>query len=391
MDIKRHIEPRVIAAIGRTPAVALLGPRQVGKTTLAQAIAADRPSIYLDLESRADLARLADPEAYLADNADKLIVLDEIQRVPDLFMTLRGIIDEGRRKARANGRFLILGSASPELLRQSAETLAGRISYLEMVPFTPLEVGHTRVRRERLWLRGGFPRSFLAADDEESLAWRLDFIRTYLERDIPQLGPRVPAETLRRFWSMLAHEQGQLLNAARLASSLGISGQTIARYLDLMVDLLLVRRLPPWSSNAGKRLVRSPKVYVRDAGLVHALLGLESIDQLLGHPVAGPSWEGVVIEALLAAAPRNAEGYFYRTLAGAEVDLLLKHPRGGLLAFEIKRSLAPSVGKGFHIACNDLKPDRAFVVYPGLERFKLGKDVEAIGIDEAIAAAASLK
>ena len=332
-----------------------------------------------------DRARLAEPETYLADNAGKLIVLDEIQRMPDLFMTLRGVIDEGRQRGKGNGRFLILGSASPELLKQSAESLAGRIAYIEMVPFTPGEVGTERADRDRLWLRGGFPRSYLAEGDSASLEWRLDFIRTYLERDIPQLGPKVPAETLRRFWTMLAHEQAQMLNAARLASSLAVSGHTIARYLDLMVDLLLVRRLPPWASNAGKRLVRSPKTYIRDSGLVHALLGIESADELLGHPVAGASWEGLAIEALIAAAPRSAEAFFYRTSAGAEIDLLLKLPRGRLLAFEVKRSFAPKVGKGFHNACADVGPSGAFVVYPGTERFAIAQGVKALSIDDASA------
>lgn len=385
MRIERQARAKLDAMLARNPAVGLLGPRQVGKTTLARAIAATRPSLYLDLENRADRARIAEPELYLAEHADKLVVLDEIQQVPDLFLTLRGLIDEGRRHGVGSGRFLILGSASPELLKQSAESLAGRIAYLELTPLLPAEAARTLPKRDRLWLRGGFPQSFLAPDDAASLEWRQDFMRTYLERDIPQLGPKLPAETLRRFWTMLAHNQAALFNAARIAAGLGVSGQTVARYLDLMVDLLLVRRLPPWSSNVGKRLVRAPKVYVRDSGLTHALLGLDTLEQLLGHPVAGASWEGFIIEALIAAAPRGTEAYFYRTTAGAEIDLVLVLPRGRLMAFEIKRSMAPKPEKGFHLACADLKPQQALVVYPGKERFPLSPGIAAVGLDEAIA------
>ena len=373
------------ALLDRHAAVGVLGPRQVGKTTLALAIAETRPSVYLDLESRADLAKIAEPELYLPQNADKLVILDEIQRVPDLFTTLRGQIDSGRRAGRKAGQFLILGSAAPELLKQSAESLAGRIAYLSLGPLSPTEVGSSRQARDRLWLRGGFPDSFTADGDAASREWRDFFIRTYLERDIPQLGPRIPAETLMRFWTMLAHNQGTLLNASRLAASLAVSGHTIARYLDLMVDLLLVRRLMPWSNNAGKRLVKAPKVYVRDSGLVHALLGIETLDQLLGHPVAGTTWEGLMIEAVIEAAPRGTAAYFYRTAAGAEIDLLLSLPGDQRWAIEIKRSMAPKVEKGFHIACADLKPDRAYVVYPGSEKFPLKDKAEAISIDGLVA------
>ena len=258
-----------------------------------------------------------------------------------------------------------------------------RIAYLELTPLMPGEGAATAPKHNRLWLRGGFPRSVFAASDADSLDWRQDFMRTYLERDIPQLGPKVPAATLRRFWTMLAHNQGALFNAARIAAGLGVSGQTVGRYLDLMVDLLLVRRLAPWSNNVGKRLVRSPKVFVRDSGLVHALLGLEDLEQVLGHPVAGASWEGFVIEALIAAAPRGSEAYFYRTTGGAEIDLLLRLPRGNIWAFEIKRSLAPKLEKGFHQGAADLKPKHALVIYPGEERFPLSAGVQAIGLSEA--------
>lgn len=376
--IKRRIYKELLEAIDGNPAVALLGPRQVGKTTLALEVGNTRPTLYLDLESVSDRAKLTDPERYLAEHEDELVILDEVHRVPELFQSLRGLIDRGRRHGKRAGRFLLLGSASMDLLKQSGESLAGRIAYLELAPLDALEI--ETVQMDRLWLRGGFPSSFLAGSDAASLKWRQDFIRTYLERDIPQFGPRVPAETLRRFWTMLAHDQSSLLNAATLARGLGVDGKTVARYLDLLVDLLLVRRLPAWHRNAGKRLVRSPKVMVRDTGLVHALLGLSSKEQLLGHPVVGHSWESFVIETLLDVAPTGTEASFYRTSAGAEIDLVLALPGGGLWAVEIKRSSAPTVEKGFHIACEDLKPKRRYVVYPGEERFPLGSDTEAIGL-----------
>jgi predicted AAA+ superfamily ATPase len=274
----------------------------------------------------------------------------------------------------------VLGSASIDLLRQSSETLAGRIAFLELTPVHAAEAG--AIPLQTLWLRGGFPESLLAASDDLSLRWRRDFIRTYLERDVPQLGPRIPAETLRRFWTMLAHQQGGLLNAAHFARSLGVDGKTVASYLDLLVDLLLVRRLTPWHRNVGKRLVKSPKVYVRDSGLVHALLGLGDTEALLGHPIAGASWEGWVIESLLACAPDGSEATFYRTSAGAEIDLLITLPgsRGRPWAIEIKRSLTPTLERGFHLACEDVRPARKVVVYPGAARFPLGKDIEALGV-----------
>ena len=376
--IKRLIQDELLQSIGKKPAVALLGPRQVGKTTLALEIARTRPSLYLDLETASDRAKLADPERYLADHEDVLVILDEVHRAPDLFQSLRGLIDSGRRRGKQAGRFLLLGSASVDLLKQSGETLAGRIAYLELAPFDALEVANKQI--DNLWLRGGFPSSFLADNDRDSFRWRQDFIRTYLERDIPQLGPRVPAETLRRFWTMLAHSQSTLLNAATLARGLGVDGKTVARYLDLLVDLLLVRRLPAWHRNVGKRLVKSPKVQVRDSGVTHALLGLTSKEQLLGHPVVGQSWESFVIETLLDVAPQGVEASFYRTSAGAEIDLVITLPGSDLWAIEIKRSSAPTLEKGFHLACADLRPKKRFVVYPGHERFPLDAETEAIGL-----------
>jgi uncharacterized protein len=378
--IPRQKSELLRARLVQFPAVALLGPRQAGKTTLAERIAEERLSVYLDLEDAADREKLADAALYLSAHEEKLVILDEVQRMPELFQSLRGLIDKGRRRGIRAGRFLLLGSASMDLLKQSGESLAGRIAYLELGPLNVLEVGHDM--RERLWIRGGFPDSFLAQGDDASVVWRENFIRTYLERDIPQLGPRVPAETLRRFWTMLAHMQGGLLNAAQFARALGVDGKTVARYLDLLVDLLLVRRLAPFHTNVGKRLVKSPKIYVRDSGIVHALLGLDDRDAVLGHPVAGGSWEGFVIENLLSAAPERVKGYFYRTSAGAEIDLLLVMPGGELWAIEIKRGLAPKLDKGFHHAREDLRPVRSFVVYSGEDRHPKGEGIEAIGVTE---------
>lgn len=379
--IKRRIKSELAARLDEVPAVVLLGPRQVGKTTLAQEIGDGRPSVYLDLESDADRARLSDPEFYLDSHEDKLVILDEVHRFPDLFQILRGLIDRGRRKGLRTGRFLLLGSASIDLLRQSGESLAGRVSYLEMCPIDGSEVEPDQ--HERLWTRGGFPDSFLASSDRLSQRWRQDFIRTYLERDIPMLGPRIAAETLRRFWTMLAHHQSGLHNAAEFARSLGVDAKTVAAYLDLLVDLLLVRRLEPWHSNTGKRLVKSPRVYVRDSGLVHTLLGLSTREDVLGHPVAGASWEGFVIESLIAVSPEGTRANFYRTAAGAEIDLLLTLPGGDVCAFEIKRSHAPKVERGFHHACADLAPARRVVIYPGKESFPLSEAIEVMPLAAA--------
>ena len=362
------------------PAVALLGPRQVGKTTLAREIAASLPgAIFLDLEREADRAQLARADLFFSRHRDQLVVLDEVQTIPDLFASLRPEIDADRHA----GRFLLLGSASGALLRQSAESLAGRIAYLELTPLlieelvTSAEYTAT-AQATLLWLRGGFPRSFLANDEAESLSWRSDFIETFLARDLPQLGVTIPAETLRRFWRMCAHLHGQLFNASQLGAALGgVAHSTVGRYLDLLVDALMLRRLPPYLANVGKRLVKSPKVYLRDSGILHALLGIHTLDDLNGHPVAGLSWEGFVIEQILATLPPLTMAGFYRTAAGAELDLVVDHG-GRRVGFEIKLSTAPTVSKGFWNACEDLGLSHVYVVAPVLDAYPLAENVEVI-------------
>lgn len=375
---KRHLQSLLGEELQFSPAVALLGPRQVGKTTLALEVARTIPHVYLDLESDRDRGKLAQPALYLESHQDKLVILDEVHRAPGLFPVLRGLIDQTRRFGRASGQYLLLGSASLDVLHQSGETLAGRIAYLELGPLNVLETGLGTM--DALWVRGGFPQSLTAPSDARSLRWRENFIRTYLERDIPQFGPRIAAETLRRFWTMLAHHQGGLLNVAQLARNLGVDVKTAQSYIDLLCDLLLVRRLAPWHTHTGKRLVKAPKVYVRDSGLVHALLNIESKESLLSHMVLGASWEGFCIETLLACAPAGVTAYFYRTSGGAEIDLLLVWTSGALWAIEIKRSSAPKVERGFHSACDDLKPSQKWVVYPGQETYPLATDIQAISL-----------
>jgi len=381
--------PRPIAmqkvedALSRQAAVALIGPRQVGKTTLAHTIAESRPSIYLDLESRKDQAKLSDPALFLNVYEDQLVILDEIHRVPELFQSLRGLIDQGRRKGKRTGRFLMLGSASIDLLRQSGESLAGRIEYIDLGPLNTLEIAGSSEDMNRLWLRGGFPDSYLAKNDEASFNLRRSFIRTYLERDVPQFGPRIPAEMLERLWTMLAHSQGTLLNASKLAGALSVSAPTVTSYISLLVDLLLVRRLMPYHTNVGKRLVKSPRTYVRDSGLLHALLGIGDMEALFGHPVIGKSWEGFVIESLLAAAPERVQPGFYATAAGAEIDLVLElGGKQGLWAIEIKSGVAPKLERGFYHSLEDLQPKKAFVVYAGQERYPIADGVEVISLHE---------
>lgn len=382
MMIDRQALHALSSRLQESPAVVLLGPRQVGKTTLALRLAETWPagSTYLDLERPADRLRLDDADAYLRSQGGKLLILDEIHRMPGLFEVLRGIIDERRRAGQRFGHFLLLGSASLDLMQQSSETLAGRVAYLDIGPVHALEWPAEDL--DTLWLRGGFPDSVLAASDGASLRWREDFVRSYLQRDVPMFAPRLPAETVGRLWTMLAHQQGALLQQTRLASGLGVSSPAVERYIDLLVDLQLVRRLRPWSGNVGKRLVKAPKVYVRDSGLVHALLGIGSLHDLSGHPVCGPSYEGFCIDNLLAAAGPQCTPYSYRTQVGAEIDLVLERAGQPWMAIEIKRSSAPSVSKGFSIACDDLGIEHRFVVYPGTERFPMRHGAQAVGLVE---------
>ena len=378
----RQTQQLVQSALETQAAVVLLGPRQVGKTTLALDIASGQPSVYLDLERVADRQILSEPDLYLDEQAGKLVILDEVQQIPGLFKSLRGQINQRRRAGFRTGQFLLLGSASNMLLQQPAESLAGRVQCIEMPPLQLSEVGADHLNS--LWLRGGFPDSFLTGTDQASMDWRLDFLRTYLERDIPALGPRIPAAALRRFWTMLAHVQGGLLNAAALAEGLGVSGQSVGRYVDLLVDLMLVRRLRPWHQNVGKRLVKSPKIYVRDSGIAHALLNIGTIEGLLGHPVVGGSWEGFCIEALLAAAPAGTEPFFYRTSAGAELDLVLRLPSGDIWAIEIKRTTAPKVSRGFHTGAEDIKANRKLLIYAGKRDVPIAKNVRAMPLEQGV-------
>jgi predicted AAA+ superfamily ATPase len=375
MMIERQLRATVEQRLGQYPAVVLLGPRQVGKTTLAQAVAAAHEgAIVLDMERDADRAVLGRPELFLPLHRDRLVVLDEVQHVPALFTRLRPEIDADRRP----GRFLLLGSASGALLRQTGESLAGRVSYAELTPLLATELQADLPTQQELWLRGGFPLSYLAASDEAAFQWRQDFIATFLQRDLPMLGLRVPAETLRRFWTMLAHLHGQFFNASQLGRSLGgASHATVGRYLDTLVDTLLVRRLDPYLANVGKRLVKSPKVYVRDSGLLHALLGLATVRQLQGHPAAGASWEGFVIEQVVATLPAGWPIGFYRTAAGAELDLVVEGPAGPI-GVEVKFSATPKPAKGFWQALRDLGIRRAYVVAPVARRYPLAPGVEAL-------------
>ena len=372
----RLAQSRIEYALNTQTAVVLLGPRQVGKTTLALEIVRGRDAVHLDLESPQDRQILSEPELYLREQAGRLVVIDGVQLMPGLFTNLRSQIDARRRAGHRVGQFLVLGSASNTLLQQTAESLAGRVSYLELTGLNLTEVGQGGLNQ--LWLRGGFPDAYQATDNDISLHWRQDFIRTYLERDIPQLGPRIPAETLRRFWTMLAHNQGGLLNAARLAAGLGVSGQSVGRYLDLMVDLMLVGRLEPWHANVGKRLVKAPKIYVRDSGLVHSLLSIATPEGLLAHPVVGGSWEGFVVENLLSVVPRGTGAYFYRDSSGAELDLVLTMPSGEIWAVEVKRTTSPKVSRGFHTASNVVAADARFLVYAGDKEVPMPGDIRAL-------------
>jgi len=378
--LARQITEKLQAALAQVPAVALLGARQVGKTTLAKTIAKDIDSIYLDLEAPEDLLKLSDPTSFLGSHADKLVILDEMQRSPELFPVLRGLIDKSREQGRRAGQFLLLGSASMDLMHQSSESLAGRISYIEMSGLNLAEIDRNQQHRQTLWLRGGFPDSYLAADDDVAMDWLENLIRTYLERDIPQMGFRVPAARLRRLWTMLAHLQGETINYSQLASNLEVDAKTVSHYIDILTDLLLVRRLEPWHTNVKKRLVKSPRYYVRDSGILHRLLGINSYDTLLSNPVLSKSWEGFAVEKFLSVLPSRAESYFYRTAAGAEVDLVIKMPSSEIWAIEIKHGVAPKIGKHYSQTCNDVGAAHKYILYGGDDEFAVRNDVKIISL-----------
>jgi predicted AAA+ superfamily ATPase len=392
MNIERSLYPKLLESLKTFPVVGLVGPRQVGKTSLARQLVADlaqagksnsdeTSAMMLDLERPSDLAKLTEPELFLEPLANRLVVLDEVQLRPDLFPVLRALVDAQRTP----GRFLILGSAAPALIQHSSETLAGRIEFLELAPLNLTEVALNEASpdvAQTLWSRGGFPDSYLARSDAASMRWREAFVRSYLERDIPQLGIRVSAATLRRFWLMLAHYHGQLWNASTLAGSLGVSAPSVRHYLDILESTFMVRVLQPYSANLGKRLVKSPKVYLRDSGLLHALLNLPDRDALLGHPVLGASWEGWVIEQILALAPDGTRPYFYRTASGNELDLLLELPGGALRAVEIKHSAAPKVGKGFNEALDALKLEKGFVIAPVDAAYPLSQRAQVLPLSK---------
>jgi len=378
--LKRQITEKLEFTIAQVPAVALLGARQVGKTTLAKTIAEGINSVYLDLESPEDLLKLSDPTSFLSAHADKLVIIDEIQRSPDLFPVLRGLIDKNRHQGRSSGQFLLLGSASMDLMRQSSESLAGRISYIEMSGLNVAEIVGNKDDRQNLWLRGGFPDSYLAADDDLAMDWLENLVRTYLERDVPQMGFRVPAARLRRLWTMLAHLQGETINYSKLGSNLEVDAKTVTNYIDILTDLLLVRRLEPWHTNVKKRLVKSPRYYVRDSGILHRLLGINHYDGLLSNPVLGKSWEGFAIENIHSVLPSRAATYFYRTAAGAEIDLVINMPSSETWAVEIKHGVAPKIGKHYSNTCDDVGATHRYILYGGDDEFPVGNDVKVISL-----------
>lgn len=376
--LKRTATATIKQALKEYPVVGLLGPRQVGKTTLAKMIQRDesKHTVYLDLELPSDLNKLQAAELYLKQHENELVIIDEIQRMPALFPLMRALVD----KNRIGGRFLILGSASPALIKKASESLAGRVFYQELAPFSLSEVGAGKY--QRLWQRGGFPQSYLLGDEHGSFIWRKNFVRTYLEMDIPQLGIGIPASQLRRFWAMLAHHNGQLWNASQIALSLGISAPTVRSYLDILEETFIVRRLQPFHSNTKKRLTKSPKVYIRDTGLLHYLLGSQSMEALQGHPGIGSSWEGFVVEQVARSIPGGWRMFFYRTSAGAEIDLLIVDNANNRIAVEVKYSAAPKPLKGFWIAYQDLGCAKGFVVYPGKERYPISDDVWVLPIED---------
>lgn len=385
--ITRNLKDRLVNALENVPVVALLGPRQVGKTTLALRIAEllNKKSAYLDLELDTDLNKLDDPESYLRRFENQLLIIDEVQRKPDLFRVLRGLIDIRKRNGERAGQFLLLGSASRDLLQQSSETLAGRIRYMELTPFSISEIykmDKLGFNPEKLWFRGGFPDSYLAITDNESWEWRNDFISTYVERDIPLMGPKISPTRMKKFWTMLAHYHGQQIVLSEFGKSLEVSHPTVKSYLDILTDFYMVRQIQPWAGNTKKRLVKSPKIYLRDSGILHKLLNISSFEDLLGHPVIGASWEGFVIENIIIQLSGKWQYSYYRTITQTEIDLVLEGPDQQIWAIEVKRSSAPKVGKGFYLACDDIKVTNKFVIYSGTERYPMSNHTEAIGLTD---------
>jgi uncharacterized protein len=367
---------QLATAVRRSPVTALLGPRQCGKTTLARLFGAGRQAIHFDLESQPDQRRLQNPELILG-SCQGLVILDEIQVMPELFDVLRVLVDRPETQA----RFLILGSASPDIIRNVSETLAGRVELVELAGFDLRETGAETW--ERLWLRGGFPRSFLAASDEDSLAWREGFIRTFLERDIPQLGIRIPAAAMRRFWTMLAHYHGQIWNASELARAMGLSDKTVRSYLDILTGTFMVRQLQPWYENIGKRQVKAPKIYLRDSGVLHSLLSLPNLHVLTGHPRVGASWEGFALEQVLQTL-KLSEAFFWATHSGAEIDLFFL-AQGRRLAIEVKFNEAPHVTRSMHIALDDLALDHLWIIYPGQHAYPVHEQITVWPLREVAA------
>ncbi|MBC8519251.1 MAG: ATP-binding protein [Gammaproteobacteria bacterium] len=387
--IKRLLESKLVDAINNMPVVALLGPRQVGKTTLALEVAKliDKSSHYLDLELDSDIAKLSDAQAYLERFKGKLLIIDEVQRQPDLFRLLRSLVDSRKRSGERSAQFLLLGSASRDLIQHSSETLAGRIRFIELTPFSVSELSaqnEYQYNMEKHWLRGGFPDSCLATSDDQSWSWRGDFISSYIERDIPLMGPHIQPVTMRRLWTMLAHNNGQQANYSKLGESIGVNYKTIKSYIDTLSEFYMVRQLQPWSGNTKKRLVKAPKIYLRDSGIAHRFLTITDFESLLGHPVIGASWEAFVIENVLGQLSDKWQYSYYRTSAQAEIDLVLEGPNKQILAVEIKRSLSPSVSKGFYYACDDINATHKFIIYPGKERYPTVNNVEVMGLIEFV-------
>lgn len=385
--IKRAITEKLYKALQTMPVVALIGPRQVGKTTLAQEIGEriGKPSTYLDMELDSDFNKFSDPEAFLSRFHNELLIIDEVQRKPDLFRILRGLVDIRKKAGERSGHFLLLGSASRDLLQQSSESLAGRIRYMELSPFSFRELHDhdpSGFNTEKLWLRGGFPDSYLASSDEESWNWRSDFISTYVERDIPLMGPAVSSTRLKRFWTMLSHYHGQQINFSELGRSLEVSHTTIRNYLDTLTDFYMVRQIQPWSGNTRKRLIKSPKIYIRDSGLLHRLLNISGIDILLGHPAIGASWEGFVLESIITQLDDKWQYTYYRSSGQAEIDLVIETPLREIWAIEVKRSIAPKLTRGFYEACQDIQADKKFVIYSGSERYPMPYETEVLGLSE---------